>query len=88
MERIIRDAIVTHMIVNNRFSKVQHGFIRGRSCTTQLWEFIEDVSQALDNGEEVDVIYLNCKAFDKVPHLHLLKKISAYGVQDKVYGWI
>ena len=33
MERIIRDAIVTHMSVNNFFSKVQHGFIRGRSCT-------------------------------------------------------
>ena len=89
MERIIRDAIVTHMSVNNLFSKVQHGYIRGRSCTTQLWEFIEDICEALDNGEEIGVVYLDfCKAFDKVPHLHLLKKISAYVIQGKVYGWI
>ena len=89
MERIIRDAIITHMSVNNLFSKVQHGFIRVRSCTTQLLEFMEDISEAMDNGEEIDVIYLDfCKAFDKVPHLHLLKKILSYGIQGKVYGWI
>lgn len=77
------------MTVNNLFSKVQHGFIKGRSCTTQLLEFMEDISEALDNGEEIDVIYLDfCKAFDKVPHLHLLKKIFAYDIQGKVYGWI
>ena len=50
---------------------------------------MEDISEALDNGEEIDAIYLDfCKAFDKVPHLHLLKKILAYGIQGKVYGWI
>ena len=38
---------------------------------------MEDTREALDNGEEIDVIYLDfCKAFDKVPHLHLLKKFS------------
>ena len=46
----------------------------------------------MDNEEEIDVIYLDfCKAFDKPPpppHLYLLKKISAYGIQGKAYGWI
>ena len=94
MERIIRDIIVTHMTVNNIFfqsSRVGRNtrFYKGRSCTTQLLEFMEDISEALNNGEEIDVIYLDfCKAFDKVLHLHLLKKISAYGIQGKVYGWI
>ena len=28
----------------------------------------------IDNGEDVDVVYLDfCKAFDKVPHKRLLK---------------
>ena len=33
-EAIIRDAIVTHMSVNNLFCDQQHGFVPGRSCIT------------------------------------------------------
>lgn len=77
------------MIANNLFSKSQHGFRSGRSCTTQLLEFLEDVTTALDNGEDVDVIYLDfCKAFDKVPHKRLLKKLWGYGIRGNIYAWI
>ena len=71
------------------FSSEQHGFISGRSCTTQLLEFPEDLTQALDNGKDVDVIYLDfCKAFDKVSHRRLLKKLWAYGIRGKLHVWI
>ena len=36
MERIIRDALVNHMTTNNLFCDEQHGFIKGKSCVTQL----------------------------------------------------
>ena len=71
------------MTVNNLFAKSQHGFISGKSCVTQLLELFEDVSEALDEGDDVDVIYLDFrKAFDKVPHLRLLKDYGhmAFGV--------
>ena len=59
---------------NNVFTKSQHGFVSGRSCTTQLLEFMEEATQALDRGEDVDVTYLDFeKAFDKVPHKTLSK---------------
>ena len=65
MEKLIRNTLVDHMTKINLFSKSQHGFISGSSCITQLLEFIEDVSEAVDNGEDVDVIYLDYKiAFD------------------------
>ena len=59
LERIIRDQLVEHMMVNNLFAKSQHGFISGKSCVTQLLEFLEEVSEALDEGDDVDVIYLD-----------------------------
>ena len=89
MERLIRDRIVYHMTENNFFSPEQHGFISGKSCTTQLLEFLEDLTEALDSGKDVDVIYLYFqKAFDKVPHKRLLKKPWAYGIQGKIHSWI
>ena len=89
MERIIRNKIVDHMESNNLFAKRQHGFRAGRSCTTQLLEFMEEVTEAIDRGEEVDVIYLDfAKAFDKVPHKRLLSKLKGYGIKGKIYDGI
>ena len=89
MEKILRDAIVEHMMENNLFSTMQHGFMKGRSCVTQLLEFLEDITQAIDDGNDVDVIYLDfCKAFDKVPHKRLLKKMYGYGIRGKIHSWV
>ena len=63
------------MTENNLFTTCQHGFIAGKACTTQLLEYMEDITQALDNDNGVDIIYLDfLNAFDKVPHKRLLKK--------------
>ena len=89
MERIIRNKIVDHMESNNLFANQQHRFRAGRSCTTQLLEFMEEVTEAIDRGEDVDVIYLDfAKAFDKVPHKRLLSKLKGYGIKGKIYDWI
>ena len=48
----------------------------GKSCTTKLLEFLEDLTEILDNGKNIDVIYLDiCKAFEKMPRRKLLKKL-------------
>lgn len=86
MERFIRDQIVEHMTENNNFfSSEQHGFISGKSCTTQLLEFLEDLTEALDNGKDIDVVYLYfCRAF----HKRLLKRLWAYDIRGKIHSWI
>ena len=84
MERLIRDQLVEHMTRNNFFSSEQHGFIKGKSCTTQLLEILEDLTEILDEGKDVDVIYLDlCKTFEKImglwnpwSDLQLDKKLS------------
>ena len=89
LEKLVRDEIVSHMETNNLFSTAQHGFIKGRSCSTQLLELMEELTEALDTSEDIDIIYLDFrKAFDKVPHKRLLKKLWGYGIQGKVHSWI
>ena len=59
----------------------QHGFTRNKSCLTNLLETLEDITSCLDNGEEVDLVFLDYrKAFDSFPHKRLIHKLSRYGL--------
>ena len=58
-------------------------------CLTNLLEFFEEVYERIDEGKPVDVIYLDfAKAFDKVPHVRLAKKLQAGGIRGQVLTWI
>ena len=53
------------MLTNSLFSPSQHGFIAGRSSTTQLLRAMDYWTQSLNDGYPVDIIYLDFrKAFD------------------------
>ena len=85
MEKLLKRRIVNHLENNNLLSSLQHGFRSGRSCTTQLLEYFEELEDALDNGDNTDVVYLDCrKAFDTVPHLRLLEKMKAAGISGDI----
>ena len=80
---------MSHLLTNSLLSAYQFGFIPGRSCTTQLLHVLDYFTQHLDNGNSVDVIYLDFqKAFDSVPHQHLIQKLSSFGVHGKILQWI
>ena len=89
LESFITDEIRKYMETNNFFDKCQHGFRSNRSCVTQLLEVLNDFSKMVENGDCIDVIYLDfSKAFDTVPHQRLLSKLKAYGIQNNMLSWI
>ena len=64
-------------------------FIRGRSTTLQLLTVLEKWTKEIDEGNEIDCIYLDfMKAFDKVPHKCLLSKLKSYNIDESVLEWI
>ena len=89
MEKLVRNEIMEHLINNNLLSKFQHGFIKARSCTTQLLAVLDDWTDVIEHRENVDAIYLDyAKAFDTVPHKRLLAKLYGYGIGGKLLKWI
>jgi len=65
--------MVRHLKDNKLINQSQHGFMGKRSCLTDLLEFLEYITTQIDEGNPVDVIYLDFqKTFDKVPHARLL----------------
>jgi hypothetical protein len=60
-----------------------------KSCTTNLLEFMETLTRAMDEGEAMDVIILDfAKAFDNVLHKRLLDQLRAHGVEGNVLAWV
>ena len=79
LERLIKDHLVDFLVKNNLINPSQHGFLKARSCLTNILCFLEDVTKWVDEGSPVDIIYLDLKkAFDKVPHQRLLLKLKAH----------
>jgi hypothetical protein len=89
LESLIRTKLVQHIEKNKLFSDHQHGFMKNRSCLTNLLETFEEWTSALDAGYGLDVLYLDYqKAFDTVPHQRLMVKLKWYGVDKSLLRWI
>ena len=89
LESLIKEYTVLHLNDKNLLNKTQHGLTKGRSCLTNLLTFFDDVTKSIDEGFPEDVLYLDfAKAFDKVPHQRLLKKLSAHGIDGRLKEWI
>ena len=71
LETIMMDFLIKHKLINPS----QHGFLKAKSCLTNLLSFLEEITKWVDDVSPVDVIYLDFqKAFDKVPHQRLISK--------------
>ena len=89
MEEIIRDKVMEFVKKTRTLSKKQFGFIGGRSTILQLLKVLDEWTRILDEGGEVDVIFMDfMKAFDKVPHKRLLEKLKSYGIEGQLLNWL
>ena len=88
-ERVLRAKIVEFIETENKLSNEQYGFRPGRSTITQLLVHIENIIQILEKHGNADILYLDfSKAFDKVCHQTLLRKLEGYNIKGKVLKWI
>ena len=67
----------------------QHGFIRGRSCQSNLVAFYDQVTKSLEAGVAVDIVFLDFrKAFDTLSHPILIKKLGNCAVDAYTVRWV
>ncbi|GAB0184900.1 hypothetical protein GRJ2_000955300 [Grus japonensis] len=78
-----------HVQDNQVISPSQHGFMKGRSCLTNLISFYDKVTRLMDERKAVDVVYLDfSKAFGIVFHSILLEKLAAHGSDKCTLCWV
>ena len=88
-ERVLVKPLVRHLEENLKMDPRQHGGRPGRSTLSQLILHHDQILKAMEEGANVDAIYLDfAKAFDKVDHGLLLHKLKRVGVKGKMGRWI
>jgi len=87
LDKIVASKIYT--LVENSLSQSQHGFIKGRSITTNLASYTNYIASALEEGSVVHSIYTDfSKAFDKVIIKFLISKLKALGFHSSLLNWL
>ena len=90
VSKLLERCILNHLrfYLQNIINRCQHGFTPGKSCTTQLIQVIDTIGKLLDQGERIDVVYLDMsKAFDKVNHTRMIDKLRSFGFNGGLLSW-
>ncbi|CAM5095902.1 unnamed protein product [Natator depressus] len=89
MEQVLKESIMKHLEERKVIRNSQHGFTKGKSCLTNLIAFYDKITGSLDEGKEVDVLFLDfSKAFDTVSHNILASKLKKYGLDEWAESWL
>jgi len=89
MEQLVLDVIIKQVEEKKVIRSIQHGFTKGKSCLTNLIAFYDGMTGWVDEGRNVDVVYLDfSKAFDIVFHNILLGKLRKCGMDVWSVTWI
>ena len=86
---MITSNVLKHLESHDILTDCQHGFRARRSCETQLLRLAQELLAGLYKKHQHDLIILDfSKAFDRVPHQRLMRKLDHYGIRGSTYNWI
>ena len=88
-EHVITCNVLKHLESHDILTDCQHEFRARRSCETQLLTLAQELLAGLDKKHQHDLIILDfSKAFDRVPHQRLMRKLDHYWIRGSTYNWI
>lgn len=89
MEKHIANVLTKYLQENNIINKNQFGFQRGKNTTQLLTKFSNNIYEAMENGDYTLSLFVDFKkAFDTLPHKHILKSLKKIGIEGKLYAWL
>ena len=88
LEKCVQSHLLTYLSENNLITPSQSGFLPGHSTIYQLLNIYDDLCKCLDQGSAAQAVFFDIsKAFDKVWHKGLIKKLEGIGVRGGLLCW-
>ncbi|KAK4826732.1 hypothetical protein QYF61_010985 [Mycteria americana] len=87
-EQLILETISMLMNDTKIIRSSEHGFIKGKSCLTNLINFYDEMTGLVDERRVVGIVYPDfSKAFDTVSHKNLRHKLLMYRMDKQRVRW-
>ena len=84
----MKEQLSIHINLNYHLRKAQHGFIAGRSTTTNSIACDVAIAKCMALRHPYDIINIDFqKAFGKVPHSVILKALQSKGIGGQAIKW-
>lgn len=88
MEEKFLEIISKHMMGKNVIGRSQYGFMKAKSCLTNLIAFNNEMTGLVDEGRAMVIVYLHVsKAFNTVSHKILADELTKYGLDKWTVRW-
>ncbi|XP_062541323.1 uncharacterized protein LOC134209350 [Armigeres subalbatus] len=85
-ELVITEPLISHC--KQHLSADQHGFISGRSTTTNLLCLTSSITDSFVQKAQTDVVYTDLSAaFDKINHAITVAKLERFGIAGYLLRW-
>ena len=89
LERHVYNIVLNHLVHCNPLTANQWGFLEGRSTVTSLLYITDQWLKELESSLDICAVFFDFrKAFDSVPHLPLMSKISSLGLDANITTWL
>jgi hypothetical protein len=88
LEKCVQRHVLGYLNINQIITKSQSGFIEKDSTVYQLLGIYDDFCRSFDSEITTQAIFFDIsKAFDKVWHRGLLRKLHAIGIRETLLKW-
>ena len=89
LERVVHSHISKFLAANKLLSNVQFGF-RPRSSTQEaLLSITNSWHSSLTKHKQIAAVFIDVKkAFDSVPHSHIIKSLHSIGIKGRLLNWL
>ena len=89
MEHVVYKYIYNYIIEHSLLYSYQSGFLPGHSTVYQLLEIYHNICKNIDNRLSSIIVFCDIsKAFDRVWHKALIKKLHSYGITGDLLHWL
>ena len=88
IERVVNHQLVYHFECNSYLYPNQHGFRRGLSTSTAIFDYVQFLYDSYDSIKSSSSVFIDySRAFDTIDHTILCKKLKLYGLDLQALNW-
>lgn len=88
LERIVHNALLSHLLHNDMLPANQFGFRPSSSTQEAILSMTRDWHNTLEEGDSVGCVFFDLsKAFDTLPHNYVLESLIRVGVMGSLFDW-